>query len=255
MREKIKTDQDQVFKNFSVQKALRVMIVPAVISQLIVLIYNMADTFYVGQTNNPYMVAGTSLILPVFNITLCLAGLAGVGGGALISRLLGQNREDEARRVSAFSLYLGILIAAVFSGVMGIFMKPILELLGAGANTYEYARQYAFCVIVFGGVPTVLSNVLSNLIRSIGRSREAGAGIILGGLLNIALDPLFIFGFGLGISGTVQLYRMPVFSHCADPNGKGICDYIQSEGRNGGKGEYCSSVCGRDPVSGGYVPV
>lgn len=193
MREKIKTDQDQVFKNFPVQKALRVMIVPAVISQLIVLIYNMADTFYVGQTNNPYMVAGTSLILPVFNITLCLAGLAGVGGGALISRLLGQNREDEARRVSAFSLYLGILIAAVFSGVMGIFMKPILELLGAGANTYEYARQYAFCVIVFGGVPTVLSNVLSNLIRSIGRSREAGAGIILGGLLNIALDPLFMF--------------------------------------------------------------
>ena len=126
MREKIKTDQDQVFKNFPVQKALRVMIVPAVASQLIVLIYNMADTFYVGQTNNPYMVAGTSLILPVFNITLCLAGLAGVGGGALISRLLGQNREDEARRVSAFSLYLGILIVAVFSGVMGIFMKPIL---------------------------------------------------------------------------------------------------------------------------------
>ena len=185
MKEKIKTEQDQVFKNFPVPKALRVMIV--------VLIYNMADTFYVGQTNNPYMVAGTSLILPVFNITLCLAGLAGIGGGALISRLLGQNRKDEARRVSVFSLYLGILIAAVFSVVMGVFMKPILGLLGAGTNTYEYARQYAFCVIVFGGIPTVLSNVLSNLIRSIGRSREAGAGIILGGLLNIALDPLFMF--------------------------------------------------------------
>ena len=96
------------------------------------------------------MVAGTSLILPVFNITLCLAGLAGIGGGALISRLLGQNRKDEARRVSVFSLYLGILIAAVFSVVMGVFMKPILGLLGAGTNTYEYARQYAFCVIVFG---------------------------------------------------------------------------------------------------------
>lgn len=167
----------RIFEELPVPQALKVMVVPTIISQIIVLIYNMADTFYVGQTNNPYMVAGTSLILPVFNITLCLAGLAGVGGGALISRLLGQNREDEARRVSAFSLYLGILIAAVFSGVMGIFMKPILELLGAGANTYEYARQYAFCVIVFGGVPTVLSNVLSNLIRSIGRSREAGAGI------------------------------------------------------------------------------
>lgn len=173
--------------------ALRVMIVPAVTSQLIVLIYNMADTFYVGQTNNPYMVASTSLILPVFNITLCLAGLAGIGGGALIARLLGEEREDEAKRVSAFSLYLGMVIAAVFSLGMGLFMEPILKLLGANANTYEFARQYAACVIVVGGIPTVLSNVLSNLIRSIGRSREAGFGIILGGVLNIALDPLFMF--------------------------------------------------------------
>ncbi|HIV16943.1 MAG TPA: MATE family efflux transporter [Candidatus Alectryocaccobium stercorigallinarum] len=169
------------------------MIIPAVISQLIVLIYNMADTFYVGQTNNPYMVAATSLILPIFNISLCLAGLAGVGGGALISRLLGMNREDEARRVSAFSLYLGILISAAFAIGTGVFMQPLLNTLGATENTFEYARQYATCVIVAGGVPTVLSNVLSNLIRSIGMSKQAGTGIILGGLLNIALDPLFMF--------------------------------------------------------------
>lgn len=186
-------DKEEVFERLSVPSALRVMIVPAVASQLIVLIYNMADTFYVGQTGNPYMVAATSLVLPVFNITLCLAGLAGVGGGALISRLLGQDREDEARRISAFSLWLGILIAAAFSIGTGAFMRPVLNLLGAGENTYDFARQYALCVIVFGGIPTVLSNVLSNLIRSIGRSKEAGTGIILGGLLNIALDPLFMF--------------------------------------------------------------
>lgn len=169
--------QEEVFRNLPIPAALRVMIVPAVTSQLIVLIYNMADTFYVGQTNNPYMVASTSLILPVFNITLCLAGLAGIGGGALIARLLGEEREDEAKRVSAFSLYLGMVIAAVFSLGMGLFMEPILKLLGANANTYEFARQYAACVIVVGGIPTVLSNVLSNLIRSIGRSpgRQASA--------------------------------------------------------------------------------
>ena len=185
--------REDVFRSLPVPQALRVMILPAVASQLIVLIYNMADTFYVGQTNNPYMVAGTSLILPVFNITLCLAGLAGVGGGSLISRLLGQGQTDEARRVGRFSLYLGVAIAALFALIMGLFMEPILGLLGAGENTYPYARQYALCVIVAGGVPTVLSNVLSNLIRSIGRSKEAGFGIILGGLLNIALDPLFMF--------------------------------------------------------------
>lgn len=188
------TEQDRkVFEEFPPAKALQVMIVPAVVSQLIVLVYNMADTFFVGKTNNPYMVAGTSLILPVFNITLCLAGLAGIGGGALISRLLGRHQEEEARRVSVFSLYLAILVAALFSLGMGIFMEPVLGILGAGENTYRYASQYALCVIVAGGIPTVVSNVLSNLIRSVGHSKEAGFGIVLGGVLNIILDPVFMF--------------------------------------------------------------
>ena len=193
MQANVSSTREDVFAKLPIPTALRKMIVPAISSQLIVLIYNMADTFFVGQTNNPYMVAGTSLILPVFNITLCLAGLAGIGGGSLISRLLGQGEEAEARRVSAFSLYLGLTIAALFAAGIGIFMEPVLGILGAGENTYEYARQYALCVIVTGGIPTVLSNVLANLIRSVGRSKEASAGIILGGLLNIALDPLFMF--------------------------------------------------------------
>lgn len=190
--DKIST-RENIFNNLPVPTALRKMIVPAVASQLIVLIYNMADTFFVGQTNNPYMVAGTSLILPVFNITLCLAGLAGIGGGSLISRLLGLGKEDEARRVSSFSLYLGLSISAAFAIAVALFMEPVLNLLGADSHTFNYAKQYALCVIVIGGVPTVLSNVLSNLIRSIGRSKEASIGIILGGVLNIALDPLFMF--------------------------------------------------------------
>lgn len=193
MKQRKKLEQEEIFSRFPVPEALRIMVVPAVISQLTVLIYNMADTFYVGQTGNPYMVAATSLILPVFNISLCLAGLAGVGGGALISRLLGAGMQNEAKKVSAFSILLGILIAALFALVMGCFMNPILSLLGAGSRTYDYARQYAFCVIVAGGIPTVLSNVLANLLRSIGCSREAGAGIVLGGVLNIILDPVFMF--------------------------------------------------------------
>ena len=189
----MQSTNEEIFEQLPVPSALRKMVVPAVTSQLIVLIYNMADTFYVGQTENPYMVASTSLILPVFNITLCLAGLAGIGGGALISRLLGRGDEAEARRVSVFSLYLGVAIAAVFSLGMALFMEPLLALLGAGENTYQYAKEYAMCVIVAGGIPTVLSNVLANLIRSIGRSREAGIGIVCGGVLNIVLDPLFMF--------------------------------------------------------------
>ena len=193
MQTKSRSSQEDIFRDLPIPTALRMMILPAVISQLIVLIYNMADTFFVGQTGNPYMVAATSLILPVFNITLCLAGLAGIGGGTLISRLLGRQDHEEARKVSAFSIWLGIGIAAVFALGIAIFMEPVLDLLGAGENTYTFAKQYALCVIVVGGIPTVLSNLLANLIRSTGRSKEASTGIVLGGLLNIALDPFFMF--------------------------------------------------------------
>ena len=85
----MKGDNTQLFERMPISKAVIALVIPTVISQIITVIYNMADTYFVGQTGNPYMVAGTSLILPVFNITLCLAGLAGIGGGALIARLLG----------------------------------------------------------------------------------------------------------------------------------------------------------------------
>ncbi|MCM1499305.1 MAG: MATE family efflux transporter [Clostridium sp.] len=188
-----KADSKEIFENLPVPKAVKEMALPTIFSQIIVLIYNMADTFYLGRTNNSYMVAGASLLLPVFNICLSLAGLTGVGGGALISRLLGEGREDEAKKVSAFSFYLSIAVTAVFSIAMLVFMKPILELLGASDDTFDYARQYAFCVIVLGGIPTVLSNVMSNLLRSVGMSKEAGFGITMGGMINIVLDPLFMF--------------------------------------------------------------
>lgn len=182
-----------VFESLPVLKALEIMALPTIISQLIVLIYNFADTFFVGKTNDPYMVAALSLILPVFNITLSIANLTGVGSGTLISRLLGEKREDEARRVSMFSIYAAVAASALFSLLMAVFMEPILYLLGADGHTLLYAKQYSYCVIVFGGIPTVLSNVLSNLLRSVGASKEAGFGITFGSLINIALDPLFMF--------------------------------------------------------------
>ena len=188
-----KIDSKEIFETLPVPKAVKAMALPTIFGQIVILIYNMADTFFVGRTNDPYMVAATSLILPVFNISLALAGLTGVGGGALISRLLGEGHEDEAKKVSSFSFYLSIIITGIFSASMLIFMQPILNILGASEYTFLYAKQYAFCVIVLGGIPTVLSNVLSNLLRSVGASKQAGFGITMGGLINIALDPLFMF--------------------------------------------------------------
>ena len=182
-----------LFEEMPVAKAVRTMAVPTIIGQLIVLIYNMADTFFIGRTNNPYMVAGASLILPVFNISLSIASIAGVGGGSMISRLLGEKREDEAKKVCSFSIYFSVIMAVLFSVMMLVFMRPLLNLLGAGADTYSYARSYAMCVIVAGGLPTIMTNVLSNFVRSVGDSKKAGFGVTLGGLINIALDPLFMF--------------------------------------------------------------
>ena len=193
-----------IFETMPVPEAVRTMALPTVISQLIVLIYNMADTFYLGRTNNPFMVAGVSLILPVFNICLSLAGLSGIGGGALVSRLLGAGEPEEAGKASAFSIHLALVTTAFFSIGMLLFMNPVLELLGASGNTLSYARQYSFCVIVLGGSPTVLSNVMANLLRSVGESGKAGFGIAMGGIMNIILDPLFMFVFfpaGLEVLG------------------------------------------------------
>ena len=192
MKYKSRPNED-VFEKMSVGEAVRTMAVPAVAAQLIVLIYNLADTFYVGRTNNPFMVAGVSLILPLFNVAVAVGALFGAGGGALLPRLLAVDRKDEATRVSAYCLRLGLLTAAAFALLILLFMRPLLHLLGAGENTFGYARQYVLMVLVLGGIPTICSNVLSNLIRSLGLSRESGIGVALGGVLNLALDPLFMF--------------------------------------------------------------
>lgn len=184
---------EEIFREMTVPQAVRTMAVPAVVSQLIVLIYNLADTYFIGQTNSPYMVAGVSLILPVFNLTLCLGGLFGIGGGALLPKLLAMGDREEASRAAAYCLRFSVAVALLFSAGLLIFMRPILLLLGASENTLSHASTYVRMVLVLGGVPTIFSNVLSNLLRSLGLSREAGVGVALGGALNIGLDPLFMF--------------------------------------------------------------
>ena len=182
-----------LFAEIPVPAALAKMALPAIVGQLVVLIYNMADTFFIGRTNNPYMVGGAALILPVFNICVSLSNLFGIGGGTLVSRLLGAGKPEEASKVSAFSFYTAVLFAGTFSVIMFLFMNPILRALGASEHTILFARYYSTCVIVFGAVPTVLSMTLGHFFRSCGYSKQAGFGISMGGLINMVLDPLFMF--------------------------------------------------------------
>lgn len=186
-------DNKYLFEEMPVVSAVKTMAIPTIMGQVIVLIYSIADTFFIGRTNNPFMVASASLVLPLFNITIPLAALAGVGGGALISRLLGEKREKEAEKVSSFSIYFSIIVSLAFSIFVLFMMEPLLLLMGAGDETLEYAKYYTFFVIVIGALPTIMTNVFSNLVRSIGESSKAGFGVTLGGVVNIILDPIFMF--------------------------------------------------------------
>lgn len=187
------SDKVEIFENIAVPAALAKMAIPTIVSQLITLVYNIADTWFIGQTNDPYMVAASSLVLTVFLMTTSLANLFGVGGGTLAVRLLGSKQEEEARKVASLSLTMAAGASLVFSAACLIFMDPLLRLLGASDNTIGYARQYLLFVVVIGCAPTVLSNVMSAMLRNVGYSREAAFGLGMGGLLNVALDPLFMF--------------------------------------------------------------
>lgn len=187
------SDKTEIFENMPVPAALAKMAVPTIVSQLITLVYNVADTWFIGQTNNPYMVAASSLVLTVFLMTTSLANLFGVGGGTLAVRLLGSKQEEEAQRVASLSLVMAAGSSLAFSTACLIFMNPLLHLLGASENTIGYARQYLIFVVGIGCLPTVLSNVMSAMLRNIGYSREAAFGLGFGGLLNVVLDPLFMF--------------------------------------------------------------
>ncbi len=186
-------EKAQIFEKMRIPKALATMAVPTIVSQIITLIYNIADTWFIGQTDNPYMVAATSLVLTVFLMTTALANLFGVGGGTLAVRLLGRQDKEEAGKVASLSLVMAAGSALVFSLLCLLFMNPLLKLLGASENTIGYARQYLLFVVVLGGVPTVLSATMSSMLRNSGFSKEAAFGLGLGGVLNVALDPLFMF--------------------------------------------------------------
>lgn len=186
-------DKTALFESMPVVRALLTMAIPTIVSQLITMIYNLADTFFIGMTNNPYKVAAASVVSILFFILTSLSNLFGVGGGSLMSRLLGEKKQMDAKRVGVFSIYGSLAIAVVYSLVCFIFTEPLARLLGASDNTIGYASSYLFWVVVIGAIPSTLSMTMSFLLRSAGYSKESGIGLAIGGVANIILDPLFMF--------------------------------------------------------------
>ena len=189
----MKNTKTELFETMPIGRALFTMAIPTIVSQLITMIYNLADTLFIGMSEDPYKIAASSVVSVLFFMLTSLANLFGVGGGSLLSRLLGEKREDEARNVSSFSFYGSLAVSAVYSFGCLLFTEPLARLLGASDNTVAYASSYLFWIVVVGGIPATLGLTMSHLLRSAGYSRELGFGLALGGVMNIILDPLFMF--------------------------------------------------------------
>ena len=186
-------DKQELFAKTPVPKALYTMAIPTVISQLINLIYNMVDAFFIGRTGNSYMMAATTITITMIMMTVALSNLFGIGGGSLIARLMGAGERSRAKNVSAFAVFGAALVALSFALLIGLFLDPVLKFLGASSATIDYARSYALIVIVLGSVPTILALTLAHLLRNTGFSAQASIGLSGGGILNALLDPLFMF--------------------------------------------------------------
>ncbi len=191
----------EIFEKMPVRKALATLAVPTILSQLITMIYNLADTFYIGQTGNPLMVAGVSISFPLFFLIIAIANLFGIGGGSLISRKLGAKRPEEAKRISSFSFWTGAIIAVLYSLFIFFNMDTLLRMLGASENTIRYSKDYVTWVIVVGGLPTSIGALMGHFLRSEGFAKYSSVGIAFGGILNIILDPIFIFPLAMGVKG------------------------------------------------------
>lgn len=186
-------ENQELFEKTPVHRALATLAVPTIVSQLITMIYNLADTYFIGKTNNPYQIAAASLTYVLVFVMTSLSNLFGVGGGSLISRLLGSQKPEEAKSVCSFSFYGAIFVSLIYSICCAVFMDPLLRLLGASDATIGFSRSYAVWVVVVGGIPSTLSMTMAQLLRSEGHAKKASLGLGMGGILNIIMDPLFMF--------------------------------------------------------------
>ncbi len=183
----------ELFESAPIPRAVATLAIPTVITQLINIVYNYADAWYVGRTGDPAMVAAMSVSLPVYIFIAALANLFGIGGASAISRSLGQKKTTRARKIFAFSLYGGMAAAVLYTVVILITRPQLIWLIGGNEESYPYVYSYMFWTIILGTIPTLGNVLCGHLVRSIGAAKEASIGMSMGGVLNIILDPIFMF--------------------------------------------------------------
>ena len=197
-------NETNLMSKMKISKAVATMAIPSVISSLVTVVYNMADTFFVGQTGDPLQVAAVSLTNPIFILFMAFANMFGMGGSATASIAMGEKNEKRMKNVSAFITYASLITGIFFAVILLLGAKPILQIFGADKQTYDLAYGYLFH-ISYGAPFVIWSAAASFVVRAEGASKEAMIGSMIGTIVNIILDPIMIFGLlgcpKMGVTG------------------------------------------------------
>ncbi|MCW6073964.1 MATE family efflux transporter [Clostridium sporogenes] len=198
MKNKISTAE--MMEKESISKVLLKLSVPAIIAMLINAIYNIVDTMFVGMLNNTSAIAAVSIVYPLFMFIGAIGVMFGAGGASYLSRLLGEKKKEEADKTLTSTIIIGCIFSLIFTVISIIFLDKFLLMYGATETIMPYAREYGY-TIVLGAVFTIGTGIMSNTIRAEGNSKYSMIATCIGGVINIILDPIFMFKFGMGIKG------------------------------------------------------
>jgi len=194
-----KIDKEELFERMPIEKAIFKLTIPMMISSIISIIYNLADTYFVGMINDPVQNAAVTLVGPAMVLFFAVTNLFGIGTSSLMSRKLGEKNYDDVKKSSATGLYLGFFCALLISLITLIFNPFVLKILGTSEITYSVTKQYLFWTVGLGAVPGIMNILFSFILRSEGRAVHASVGAMSGCILNIILDPFFILPSGLNM--------------------------------------------------------
>ena len=192
--------QLELFRSGKVSAAVLKNAIPAMIAMLMVLVYNLADTFFIGQTHDDLQVAAVAMCTPVFLVFMAVGTIFGLGGTSVISRALGGGRADYARKVSSFCMWSCVVIGAAMSALFLLFMDQLLKLMGVSPDVWQHARAY-MVIVSFSGPFVLLSNCFSGILRAEGQANVSMKGMLLGNLVDLVLNPVMIIWLGWEIKG------------------------------------------------------
>ena len=194
-----KHDKTYLFESMPIPSAVAKLTLPIVIGSMVSILYNLADTFFVGMLNDPVQNAAVTLVYPVMLAFYAVNNLFGVGTSSMMSRSLGQGDYERVRSSSAFGFYGALFSGLLFSLLCTVFSSPLLTLLGADDTTWEATYNYMFWTVCCGAMPAILNAVQGYMVRSEGSALHASIGGMSGCILNIVLDPFFILPWGLNM--------------------------------------------------------